>query len=123
MAGSESGRWTETQATTRSPAAPTLESEGASLRNTKAFRVSLHAASGQTLSGAGTLKCYLWQDENARWAPNSDLDLTVPAGAASLRDWVFPDQQVMVAKGSVLYACSSVTVSGGSLVVEIEKTM
>ena len=111
--------WTEAQALTRSPAAPTLITEGMSLVRVSGFRVILSAASGQTLSGAGSLDCYLWDDTNSAWIRNPDLDIDLAAAHSGVRRVVFPDQEVTVPYGRVLYAANGITVSGGTLTVEI----
>jgi hypothetical protein len=102
---------TETQDLTR--AAPTTAAEGQALSAAKGLRVTVCAAAGQTLSGAGTLRAWYY---GAVWGRNSALDQAVPAAAAGVRCWTFPDLQVHVRAGRVLFAADSVTVSGGTTV-------
>lgn len=115
-------KWTEAQALTR--AAPTnscyatSSPEGMDLRNVRGFRVIIEAASGQTLSGGGTLQAYVYSPATASWIRNNDLDLTVDA--SSVRRQVFPDLETKVRSGCVLFATSSVTVSSGTVTVYIE---
>jgi hypothetical protein len=95
-------------------AAPTVITEGLSLEDSYAFRVSLSAESGQTLSGAGTLRAYIWDTDDAAWIRSPDLDLVIGATHAGVRRVVWPDQEVMVPSGRMLYACDGVTASGGT---------
>src|SRR4051812_46307439 len=77
----------ESQSLTRG--APTLATEGMSLVGVKGFRVSICAQSGQTLSGAGSLRAYLYHSDAALWMRNPSLDLSVTA--AGVRCQAFPD--------------------------------
>lgn len=113
--------WTETPILTR--AVPTLASEGMDLGNIDGFRVSVCAASGQTLSGGGNLNAYLYNYDTALWQRNPGLDWAISVTATSCsgalcRCQVFPDQVVAAALGSrVLYAPNAVTISSGTTVV------
>jgi hypothetical protein len=115
-------KWSESQALTR--AAPTnscyadTSPEGMDLRNVRGYRVIIEAASGQTLSGGGTLHAYVYSPVVSAWIRNNDLDLTVDA--SSVRRQIFPDLETKVRAGCVLYATSSVTVSSGTVTVYIE---
>lgn len=108
--GSNHRRWSESQILTR--AAPTLVTEGMELRDIVAIRVAIDAGSGQTLSGAGSLLCYLWDNDDARWKRCPDLDLSVTS--SGIRDMVFGEQDVPVGSGRILFATSGVTVSAGT---------
>lgn len=87
--------------------------------------VSLCAASGQTLSGAGSLNAYYYDPGAALWMRDPDLDLSVSVGAtscagAACRCQVWPDFAISSAKlGYVLYATNGITVSGGTLTVRV----
>jgi hypothetical protein len=104
--------WSESQALTR--AAPTLVSEGLSLVRCKGFRVYVQAEATRTLSGAGALRAYLWNGSG--WIRNTELDIELSADQAGIRTAVFPDQEVVVPRGRVLYAADGVTVSAGTTV-------
>lgn len=85
--------------------------------------IELCAASGQTLSGAGTLDAYYYDLAAALWFRNPLLDLAVSVTATSCagspcRCQIFPDLPVAAVKGGyILYATNGVTVSGGTTVV------
>lgn len=80
--------------------------------------ISVCAASGQTLSGAGTLDAYFFDPAAGLWMRNDDLDLSVTVTAATYRCQVWPDFAVSASKaGYVLYATNGITVSGGTTVV------
>lgn len=87
--------------------------------------VSLCAASGQTLSGAGTLAAYYYDTSVALWMRNPDLDLTVSVTATSCggspcRCQIWPDFPVDSSKGGyVLFATTGITVSAGTLTVRV----
>lgn len=107
--------WKESQALTR--AAPNATTHGFPLDNARAVRVTLCAASGMTLSGAGTLESwYLKPGGLATDWSLGNVTLTVPAGAAGKRCTTFPDAEVYVRAGRGLWATKAVTVSGGTTV-------
>lgn len=108
--------WTEAQALTR--AAPTLVTEGMSLRDIDGYRPAICADSGQTLSGAGTLTAYVWDVDLALWVKNPTLNLAVTNSA--VRCQAFPDVEVRVPSGRVLYAATGVTVSSGTCTVRVK---
>lgn len=104
----------EVQILTR--AAPTLGSEGMTLRDVAGFRVAVCAEVGQTLSGAGTLLAYVYDNDLAQWIRNKPADLSLTVIQATVRCAVFPDSETRVSSGRLLYAASGVTVSGGTTV-------
>lgn len=87
--------------------------------------VSLCAANGQTLSGAGTLDAYYYDLGAALWMRDPDLDLTVSVtgtscGGAACRCQIWPDFDVAAVKGGyVLFATTGITVSAGTLTVRV----
>lgn len=105
--------FSESQALTR--AAPTLVTEGQDLKTLVAVTVIVEAPAGQTLSGAGTLKCYVWDDFVAGWTrvPGNDLTVTLSGD----RRMGFPVFWVPGPRSSrLLFAASGVTVSSGTAV-------
>lgn len=101
----------ETQALTR--AAPTLATEGVSLARVTAYRITVCAPAGQTLTG-GSVVPWVYQDRMStpEWAKGDpSLALTVPASAPA-RCQIFKDIQVFVPFHRVLFATSAVTLSG-----------
>lgn len=101
----------QTQALTQ--AAPSLSTDGMSLGDVLGFRVSVCAASGQTLTGGGTLRAWLYHTDAGLWMRNPSLDLTV--SASGVRCQVFPDAQpVVLLSHRVYFASDTVTVSGGT---------
>lgn len=105
-------KWSESQALTR--AAPTLTTEGLDLSDIAGFRVTVCAASGQTLAGAGALQAYVYDNDLALWTRNPSLDITISTAGA--RCLTFADIQTVVATGRGLFAATGVTVSGGTTV-------
>lgn len=116
------GPSSEAQATTRA-ATPLTDApavgEYLNLDGLYGFRVCIHADSGQTLSGAGSLRAWVYDHGLSRWIANPGSDLTVSANSAGKRDACFNDQLVGVRVGRVFYATDGVTVSGGSVTVRI----
>jgi hypothetical protein len=94
--------------------APTLVTQGMVLDGITGYRVTVCAASGQTLSGAGALNAYYWNPVVSAWARVPALDIAV--GASSVRCEGFGDLQTFVARGRVFYAATGVTVSSGTTV-------
>lgn len=84
--------------------------------NAKFCTVWVSAASGQTLSGAGTVDFHLWDDFVGRWG--KDL---VNSGAAQsetgARDAVVAQLWVGSPRGRICPVVKGITVSGGTQVV------
>jgi hypothetical protein len=108
--------WSESQALTRSPATPAAATDGMSLEDVGGFRVMVAAEATRTLSGAGTLKAWLYDPDVGLWMRNDDLDLSLVGIPSSQRAIAFPDFTVEVPEGRVLFAADSVTVSAGTTV-------
>lgn len=103
--------WSEAQILTR--AAPTLATEGMTLDGCNGYRVIVEAEATRTLT-SGTLQAWYYDETLAAWIRNPDLDLTITG--ASQRRQVWGDSTVSTPLGRVLYAASSVVVSGGTTV-------
>lgn len=114
LAANLTGRSVKSVQTTND-SAPTVASEGMSLQSVAGFKVVLEADSGQTLSGAGSLACFTWDDSIAGWARLSDADITVPAAITSNRRYGAVSFQVQAPRGRIAFIASSVTVSAGGL--------
>jgi len=96
-------------------AAPVSNAEGMGLKSVRGYRVSACAATGQTLSGAGTLQAYWCDAISGLCMRNKDLDLSVSASGVQCQVWAdFQVGQVTQNLDSVVFAASSVTVSGGA---------
>jgi hypothetical protein len=109
----------ESQDLTR--ADPTLSSEGMSLEApggspVRGFMVSVCAESGETLSGGGHLRAWLYHPDAGLWMRNPDLDLEVSASSVRCRVW--PDLRTgYLGARRMLFASDAVTVSGGTTVM------
>jgi hypothetical protein len=90
---------------------------GAILSDAKGFYVTVEADSGQTLSGAGSLLCHLWNPISGVWARCPDMDFTV--SIASKRGMGFLGAEVVSGRGRVAYVPSGVTFSSGGLTIYI----
>lgn len=89
-----------------------LPGDGLVLAGLFAIVVSVYAWAGQTLSGAGTLNCWLYNPFEAVWTRMPDLDQTV---TATSRAQSFAAIQVLARTGTLVnFLASSVTVSGGT---------
>lgn len=101
-------------------AAPVAGAVGAGmpLTNVIAARISLCPAAGQTLTGTGNLRAYLWHPSAATWMRSPDLDLAVGTATTSANPCrVWPDSQTgLRTAGNVLYATDTIGVSGGTTV-------
>jgi hypothetical protein len=85
------------------------------------FWVNLCAASGQTLSGAGTLRAWVYNSRRALWMRNPDLDLAVGSAVAGKRCRAWVDLQVGVKSDRRLHFVSDgVTVSSGDVTITVE---
>lgn len=92
--------------------APTTQYEGMGLYGVTSYRLTACAASGQTLSGAGTLQAYGFNSAENVWVRNPGLDQSVTASGKQCQ--AFPDFLVGIQYGRVRFVSSGVTVSGGS---------
>lgn len=106
--------WQESQALTRSPAAPASATDGMDLNNVYGLRVTVCAPASETLTG-GSLRVWLYDYNLGLWTKDTTLDMTVAASTPA-RCLTFPDQFTTVPYGRVLVAADSVTVSSGSAV-------
>jgi hypothetical protein len=99
-------------ATTATEAAPTLVTDGCLITDLDGLTIHVEADSGQTLSGAGTLKAWLWNDNSLVWSRAPDLDKSV--STASVRAVSFLGDAVVSARGRIAFEISGVTASSGS---------
>ena len=97
---------------------PVSASDGVSLQGVGGYRAILSAASGQTLSGAGTIRLWYYDATLARWMRSQDLSYTV--SDSGVRDIVFQDVEVLVPQGRVYAEAVSVTASGGALTLTVQ---
>jgi hypothetical protein len=96
--------------------APTLSTEGVSLKNVGGVVVTVCAASGATLSGAGTLTAYVWNEATLTWALNSDLNLS-PTTTGRCQS--FPVFWVGDNHGRIAWVTTGVTASSNDVTVYI----
>ena len=99
-------------ATTATEAAPSAATDGALITDLDGLTIHVEADSGQTLSGAGTLKAWLYNDISGVWSRAPDLDKTVTSSA--VRSQSFLGDAVVSARGRIAYEISGVTASSGS---------
>lgn len=105
----------EDQALTRAVTA-TDTNQGVLFTNVCGFRIIICANSGQTLSGAGTIRLHLLDTTVGEFAEDGDLSWTISSRASGRRCWASPDFRSTVAIGRLLPATDGVTVSGGTTV-------
>lgn len=97
--------------------APSAATDGASLIGCTSALVIVSAASGQTLSGAGTIRLHFYDaDGLARWVRSQDIFYTVTD--SGIRDIIFPVEQ-MLPYARVYAEARSVTTSSGNLSMSI----
>lgn len=92
------------------------------LADVHGYTVRLSAAAGQTLSGAGWLRCWArwFTDGSTDWFRVPDLDLVVSESAAAQRRVGWGEQETLVGHADeVVYVPDGVTYSSGSLNVDI----
>lgn len=97
--------------------------------NVSAYDVFLHADAGQTLSGAGALECWDYDEQNALWARAAEFDLAVAAAwKTGARSVSFAGlsagrgSPVIGRSGRRAYVPNGVTVSGGGTTVQMNGT-
>ncbi|HZI08670.1 MAG TPA: hypothetical protein VEZ71_31930 [Archangium sp.] len=91
---------------------------GMDLAGVEGARVALCPASGQSLTGTGSLRAYLYDPAIGEWMRSPDLDLPVSSATTTAnRCRVWPDAVTAVrGNGRVLYATDAIGVSGGTSV-------
>ncbi len=98
---------------------PTAAADGVVIGSTNKLRIVLSAASGQTLSGAGTLRVWFYDVGLARWVKNQNVSFTVTQSA--VRDAVFENLDLGGGPTQRVYIeAVSVTSSGGALTVTLQ---
>jgi hypothetical protein len=105
---------------TESPPSDSLtppDGAGATVADAMGYYVCVEADSGQTLSGAGSLKAYAWNPLSGVWARVPDLDLATTT--ATIRGLGFIGNEVISRRGRIAYVPSGVTYSSGSLTIYI----
>lgn len=122
----------ERQATTRSPATPAAPSgldslhafgqhdpgvaapgDGLILGNLNSVSVSIYARPGQTLSGGGNLRCWLYNRSQGAWTYCSDLDLSLSA-AGGKQNYAWASLEIPSRNSYLLnWLTDAVTISGG----------
>lgn len=96
---------------------PSAAGDGANIAGLSSCTVVVSAASGQTLSGAGTVRLWYYNSTIARWAENMDVYST--QGVSSQRDSLTQAFNVGVKTGRLYAEARSVTASGGALTVRL----
>lgn len=83
-----------------------------------AYFVCIEAASGQTLSGAGSVRAEFWDPEDSEWHRSGQADETLDSTAASLRRFCFPSRPLPAGSVGCYFGTPvSVTTSGGTTVI------
>lgn len=91
------------------------DTTGLRLSDCSSYYVCAAAASGQTLSGAGTLSAYFHDEVTPSWTRASGSDETIPAAASGNRYYCFPQRVTQVSSaGCGYWIPTGVTTSGGS---------
>ena len=89
---------------------------GIDIGRTTGFRLTICAASGQTLSGGGEVKIWLYNSQATLWADNPSLKRSV---TSSKRCEAFPDfdsSKIPINSSRVYAQPNGVSVSGGASV-------
>lgn len=101
-----------------SGAAPSADTDGASLAQMRAIAIRLCADSGETLSGGGGLYVYSMDEVDELWSIVPELELTIDASAASKRcSIVLSDKEIPLGTGRTAVVPNAVTLSGGDLTI------
>ena len=96
--------------------APTLATQGLELDRVAGFFVTAEADSGQTLSGAGALTAYWYDNATAAWSRVPAMDLATTT--ATVRRLTLHVSAV-ANRGRIAYAPTGVTVSSGGVTIYI----
>jgi hypothetical protein len=96
--------------------APTLVTEGVSLLGVGGVTVTVCAASGKVLSGAGTLTAYVWNEASLSWAAAPDYNLSV---TSTIRCQNFAPFWVADTHGRIAWVTTGVTSNADDVTVNI----
>jgi hypothetical protein len=105
---------------TESPPADGLtpaEGTGATFSDAMGYHVVVEADSGQTLSGAGSLRAYVWNPFSGVWGRTPNLDLATTT--AGVRGLALGNLAVFAPRGRIAFVPNGVTFSAGGLTVYI----
>lgn len=84
---------------------------GLPIAGLRGHRLVIVAPAGQTLAGAGYMRCYLWHGGLNLWCRNPELDFQVTVTGE--RAQAFPDNEQAVRQGDrVFYLRDGVTLEG-----------
>jgi hypothetical protein len=98
-------------------AAPTDATDGQPLKDLDGITVQIAAASPRTLSGAGSLDCYVYDAYVALWARMPAFDFSV---TGTTRTMAFPAYEVVAPRGArIKWVPTGVTFSAGSAGVTV----
>ena len=98
--------------------APTA-TEGSPLSGVQGLSVTACTDSSQTLSGAGTLVAWVYDDNAALWTRNIDLDLAVTVATGTYRCQSWAGIIIAAWRGRVMWVPNGVTTSGTTITVYI----
>lgn len=123
-------RFFQEQQTTGSTVAPTgpTDSNGAPiglpLADAGGYRLTIAAASGQTLTGTGTMRCVMYHPGLALWCRNADLDFPVSEDTAGVRAVTFSEVECVVGDAvQVYYYPDAVGTSAGGVTMRLDRSV
>ncbi len=95
--------------------APSVSTDGQPLHDLESIQLVVAVGSGVTLSGAGTLDCYVYDPSVALWTRLPSGDFSLVGIPASLRTYAFAPVTVTVKRSARLkWVPTGVTFSAGS---------
>lgn len=99
--------------------APTATDDGQPVGDLSGIMVVLDSASTRTLSGAGTLDCYVFDASVGLWSRYPAGDFTCVGIPASQRSVAFQAGDLQVRRGRIKWVPTGVTFSAGSAGVTV----
>lgn len=113
---STSGTSSTVVCTTGNESAPSAITDGIALQGcSKGVAFFVSADSGQTLSGAGAVRIYVYDPDAGRWGELYDEARTISVG--SRRDYALPGLYIYANNGRVAAIPSGVTISSGGVTI------
>lgn len=109
LTSAASGTSTETAPTTD-------DTYGIECSAVRSLFLILEAVSGQTITGTGTMDCYLYDADCASWVrlPHLDYNLADIPGYTAVRRVALPAVSLTVRRGRIVWIPNTVAVSGGT---------
>lgn len=99
-------------------AGPAAAGDGIDMAKVDAFNLYLKAANGQTFTGVGVLRAWLYEPARATWVRSPANDVGIPEDSAGLSEFAISPFTVKSMRGRLALICDGVGVTGGTITLD-----